>query len=762
MKITIDGRPVDFEGRPTILDVAGANGIYVPSLCDHPALEPFAACRLCLVEVKGRRGYVPACYTTADDGMEVLTATPEIQTLRRGILELILSEHPNACLICAEKSSCDEYKSTIRKTGEVTGCVLCPVNGRCQLQRAVEAVGVKHVPFASLRRPGEVRRDDPFIDRDNSLCILCGRCVRVCHEVRGASVLTFVSRGSDTVIGTAIERRLLDSGCRFCGACVDVCPTGSLAERAARYGRRPDEEKQALCPLCSQGCRLRLELKGGRILWTGPDPEGPVNSGQACVKGRFLVKAAVYDERRRLRPMVRKDGRLQESTWEEALDMAAKRLSALGAGEIAVAGSAQSSCEDLFALHRFAASVLKAAGVSGPWAESPAAEMRALGESTGRDVALNFNIADIGRAGVILQFGEDLPETQPILGLAVYRAVRNGASLVRVGAGAGRPGGWAAIRAGVLSGKEPAFLDALTAVILKSPAMKAVKLDGVREFRTAFKDFDLALALRDVGVSEDQLLEIAQLLIARKPAYILFGPEFLKTSGCRKGLTSLWNLAALAGARMIPLGTEANLRGALEIARAFSSEGAAASITAEAGSGKVRALYLAGPAPSPGRIGMDLVIVQGPYNDENTEIADIVLPETTSFESDGIFVNAEGRAQLTGAGIEPAGEARPGWLILRDIAGRMGAADFGNASVDEIREKLTVAVRAFGDIAALPGRPEGIFVREGPPARAALISAEADSGRNAERPASAPVGPDEYRGLRQARENKSLKLVRGR
>ncbi|HVP91823.1 MAG TPA: molybdopterin-dependent oxidoreductase [Terriglobales bacterium] len=762
MKITIDGRPVDFEGRPTILEVAGANGIYVPSLCDHAALEPFAACRLCLVEVKGRRGYVPACYTTADDGMEVLTATPEIQALRRGILELILAEHPNACLICAEKPSCDEYKATIRKTGEVTGCVLCPVNGRCQLQKAVEAVGIKHVPFPSLRRPGEIRRDDPFIDRDNSLCILCGRCVRVCQEVRGASVLTFVSRGSDTVIGTAIERRLLDSGCRFCGACVDVCPTGSLAERAARYGRRPDEEKPALCPLCAQGCRLRLELRGGRILWTGPDPEGPVNSGQACVKGRFLVKAAVYDERRRLRPMVRKDGRLQESTWEEALDTAAKRLSALGAGEIAVAGSAQSSCEDLFALHRFAASVLKAAGVSGPWAESPAARLRGLGESAGQDAALNFRIADIGRAGVILQFGEDLPETQPILGLAVYRAVRDGASLVRVGAGAVRPGGWAAITARVLSGKEGAFLDALTAVILKSPAMKAARLAGIGGFRAAFKDFDPTLALRGIGVSENELLEVAHLLMTRRPSYFFFGPEFLRTSGWREDLASLWNLAALAGARMIPLGTEANLRGALEIARAFSSEGSAVPKTAKAGSSRVRALYLAGPGPSPARTGMDLVIVQGPYDDENTEIADIVLPETTSFESDGIFVNAEGRAQLTGAGIAPAGEARPGWLILRDLAGRMGASEFGNASVDEIRKNLAAAVRAFGDIAALPGRPEGVFVKDGPPVRAALIRAEAASGGNAERLASAPVGPDEYRGLRLARENKSLRLVRGR
>ncbi|MGZ5514730.1 MAG: 2Fe-2S iron-sulfur cluster-binding protein, partial [Candidatus Aminicenantales bacterium] len=209
MTFRMDGREITVEGRPTLLEAARANGIFVPSLCDHPALEPFAACRLCLVEVKGRRGFVPACSTAAEDGMEVFTATAELQDLRRGILELILAEHPHACLICAEKPSCDDLKSTIRKTGEVTGCVLCPANGRCELQRVVEAMGLALVPFPSHRRPGEVRRDDPFIDRDNSLCILCGRCVRVCQEIRGASVLTFVSRGSETVVGTALDRRLL-------------------------------------------------------------------------------------------------------------------------------------------------------------------------------------------------------------------------------------------------------------------------------------------------------------------------------------------------------------------------------------------------------------------------------------------------------------------------------------------------------------------------------------------------------------------------
>ena len=434
MKLTLDGRTIAVEGRPTLLEAARANGVYIPSLCDHPGLEPYAACRLCLVEIKGRKGLVPACSTAAEDGLEVVATSPDLQALRKGILELILAEHPHACLICAEKASCDDYKSTIRKTGEVTGCVLCPANGRCELQKVVEALGLAHVPYPSHRRPGEVRRDDPFIDRDNSLCILCGRCVRVCREVRGADVLTFVSRGSETVVGTALDRRLLDSGCRFCGACVDVCPTGSLMERASRYDPAPDGEAKAVCPLCGQGCALLVRTRGGRVAGASPDPDGAVNRGQACVKGRFLVRAALAHPRRLLSPMVRENGALRKATWDEALGLAAARLAALPVGGVAVHGSSQSSCEDLFALHQLAGA-LGAPAVEGPWLRSAAAALRRLGREAGRDVPLNFRLSDLDAAAALAVAGEDLEANQPMVGLRVRAAAAKGAALVEAAAG---------------------------------------------------------------------------------------------------------------------------------------------------------------------------------------------------------------------------------------------------------------------------------------------------------------------------------------
>ena len=266
MNLLIDGRAAAAEAGTTILAAAREKGVDIPSLCDHPRLEPFAGCRLCLVEIKGMKGPVPACATRVGEGMDVTTSSPALASLRKNILALLLSEHPSACLICSEKSSCDDLKSTIRKVGEVTGCVLCGNNGRCRLQEVVRSVGLEGLEFPAVRRPREVLRNDPFFDRDDALCILCGRCVRVCHEVRGASVIAFVSRGSASVIGTPFDKTLRDSGCQFCGACVDVCPTGALQERAVRPEPLPDRRGPGRLPSLSG--RLRARARDQR----GPGP----------------------------------------------------------------------------------------------------------------------------------------------------------------------------------------------------------------------------------------------------------------------------------------------------------------------------------------------------------------------------------------------------------------------------------------------------------------------------------------------------------
>ncbi|MBN2266020.1 MAG: molybdopterin-dependent oxidoreductase, partial [Candidatus Aminicenantes bacterium] len=618
------------------------------------------------------------------EGMEVATATPDLQALRRGILELILAEHPHACLICAEKPSCDEYKSTIRKTGEVTGCVLCPANGRCELQKVVEAVGLSLVPFPSHRRPGEVRRDDPFIDRDNALCILCGRCVRVCQEVRGANVLTFVSRGSETVVGTVLDRRLLDSGCQFCGACVDVCPTGSLAERATRYDRPPEAEVKAVCTLCGQGCGLLVRTREGRVAGTAPDPEGPVNRGQACVKGRFLVRPALGHPSRLLRPLIRENGALREAPWEEALTLAATRLAALGPGRVAVTASAQSSCEDLYLLHRFASEILRAPGPTGPWTASAAAGLTEMAAASGRAVPQNVRFADISGAGTIIVVGEDLPSTQPIVNLHIQRAASNGAAVIELEAG-------------------------------KGPRGLAGRLD------------------------------------ASRPVVVLFGPELLERRRGLDRLAEFWDLVSPGGGRLLALDREANIRGGLAIAGAYPPL---------AGRGAARALFAAGPRQGVGMTKAAFVVVQASYKNESCASADIVLPETTSFEAEGTFVNSEGRIQLSAPAVPPPGEARPGWRILGELAARMGASGFEYGSAAEVRAALAAAVPALAAAAGPFGEAPVFLAEEAGRPMAPPAGTDGRTPRRRTRPA--PRDPDDFKGLRLADESKGLRLVRGR
>jgi len=294
MKLVLNGKEIEFEGRQTILHLARKNGVFIPSLCDHDRLTPFSGCRLCLVEIEGRRGFPPSCGTSAEEGMNIKTHTPQLKKLRQQILELILSEHPSSCLICSEKQECDDYKSTIRKVGETTGCVLCPNNGRCELQDVVETLEIESVPYPALYRDFEVKKKDPFSDRNYNLCILCGRCVRICHEVRGASAISFVHRGSNEAIGTVFDKTLVEAGCQFCGACVDTCPTGALTERALKYETLSEEESKTICPFCGIGCELDVDLKNGKILSTRPADGTSLNRGQACVKGRFILKDVVY------------------------------------------------------------------------------------------------------------------------------------------------------------------------------------------------------------------------------------------------------------------------------------------------------------------------------------------------------------------------------------------------------------------------------------------------------------------------------------
>ncbi len=680
MKLTIDDREVVCREGQTLLEAARGAGIAIPSLCDHRDLSPFAGCRICLVEIAGRRDFAPSCATPAEEGLVVFTRTPAVLALRKKILELILASHPYACLVCAEKATCDDLKSTIRKVGEVTGCVLCPVNGDCELQRVVDEVGLDRVDPPAVYRDREVRRDDPFFDRDDNLCILCGRCVRVCEEVRGAAVLSFVHRGGRTLVGTAFDRPLIDSGCRFCGACVDVCPTAALVERAARPLPRPERTAPAVCPFCGQGCVLDLGTRDGRVLTARPATVAP-NEGQACVKGRFLVRGALAGEGRILGPRIRRNGHLVAATFEEALDAAAAGLAAAAPERRALVYPSQVPLEDAFLFLEFGHRALAAAAIEASPAAAIWQRLDALGSERGIRIPTTGRLAEIRAARTVLAWDVDLPSDHPIAWLEVVRAVRAGARLVAAGRVPAGPIG---------AGASP------------------LELEGSLE-------------------------EITRALSAGGPAVVLFdaaaasGPDGLET------LERLWTAALRTGARLFPLGRTANGRGVHELERAFGRpprERAGPGVREGLDAGAFDALLLAGPFEV-GRSGPGFLVCLDTHWTANAERADVVLPAAAFAEAPGTWVNTEGRVRTYPPAALPPGAARPDRDVLAGLAARLGPPGLPARDDAEIlREicRIVPALHGYDPEAArdgsfllkdgqAPGRtPEGAAARPAAPA----------------------------------------------
>ena len=301
IELSINGQKVEVEEGATVLDAARKAGVFVPTLCYQRDLSPFGGCRLCTVEIEGIRGFPASCTTPAAPGMLVQTETEKLQELRKGVLELLLSEHPSSCLVCEDRGGCWETHECTGRAEVTTGCKFCPNNGRCGLQFVVQRVFGTDDPAITLPvlyRSIPVDRRDPFIDRDDNLCILCGRCVRACAEQSLSHTLDFVNRGSETRVGTAFNRTLVESGCRFCGACVDACPTGTLSERVRRWEGPAQERVSTTCSFCSVGCQFDLGIKNGRVIEALPRRDGETGEREACVRGRFAVVEFVRSVRR--------------------------------------------------------------------------------------------------------------------------------------------------------------------------------------------------------------------------------------------------------------------------------------------------------------------------------------------------------------------------------------------------------------------------------------------------------------------------------
>ena len=691
ISIEIDHRLVTCAEGVSVLRAAELNGVSIPSLCSHKDLSAFGGCRLCAVEITGMRGYPLACSTIVQEGMKILTDTTALREMRQDILELILSEHPSSCLVCDEKEACRQNVHTVRKAGVSTGCRYCPSDGQCELQALAEKLGVREIRYPVYYRGYEAEHDDPFFDRDYNTCILCGRCVRMCQEMRGASVLAFKYRGPKTQIGPAFGRSHIEAGCEFCGACVSVCPTGTLADKVSKWDGQPDGCVVSTCPFCALGCQIELHHKGGWLSRVHAHLDPEINDGQLCVRGRFCLPEMTHSHERARKPLLKRGRYVREVSWSEALDAVAAHLRGLEPNDILMLVSPDLTNESLYAAQKLVRATLKSNSI-----DSTARWALPGGPGLWADLfSLPISIGAVARADSIVAVGFDSRFSFSVAGVEIRRALKHGATLVTVDPRESNLSRYTSHWVRPHPGKEGKVLQFLAAHLLGDTDRPAPRTTA-----------------DETGASEQALTHAVEALAPGSSLAVIVGPTAFSVDADHDLGRALLRLGGREKTTILPLFHGANTRGALELG-AFGEwlpglePAEAPGITLAdllEGRAKPKVLYLVGESPFLDRPDCEYVIAQDIYPPPFD--VDAFLPAASFAEAEGTLTNIEGRIQrLVGIEHVPDGAgtgfARPDWFIFGALAGKLGAVAPPFENADQILQEISARVAG---VPAIPDR----------------------------------------------------------
>lgn len=413
VSLEIDGFAVTAPVGTSIMRAAASIGIDIPKLCATDSIEPFGSCRLCVVQIEGGRGMPASCTTPVAEGLKVCTQNPRLADVRRGIMELYISDHPLDCLTCA-------------------------ANGDCELQDMAGAVGLREVRYNPVETHLHAVKDEsnPYFSFDPSKCIVCSRCVRACEETQGTFALTLDGRGFDSKVSPSQNQAFMDSECVSCGACVQACPTATLMEKSVIDHGQPEHAIVTTCAYCGVGCSFRAEMKGEQVIRMVPHKDGKANHGHSCVKGRFAFGYATHKDRI-TKPMIRasiKDA-WQEVSWEEAINHAASEFKRIQAkyGKDSIGGVTSSRCtnEEAYLVQKLIRAGFGNNNVDtcARVCHSPTGYglKQTFGESSGTQ-----DFDSVMKSDVILVIGANPTDGHPVFGSMMKKRLRQGAKLIVV------------------------------------------------------------------------------------------------------------------------------------------------------------------------------------------------------------------------------------------------------------------------------------------------------------------------------------------